>query len=78
METKFIPLEPGEKKRIHKAINLRVYQLENNQEIRKKLFADLHRNVKEYFRVPSYKDIKRQDLQRAIRYIESWMPMKVY
>lgn len=68
----------GERKRLQKAINIRVYQLEKNQEVRKKLFSDIHRDIKERFGVPSYKEVKRSNLLSAIRYIESWSPRKIY
>ena len=75
---KQIVLEEGERKRLYKAINSRIYQLETNHEIRKKLFSDLHRDIKEHFRVASYKYIKRTNLLVAIRYIETWVPRKIY
>ncbi|MBO0962524.1 ORF6C domain-containing protein [Neobacillus sp. MM2021_6] len=75
---KQIALEEGERKRLHKAINSRVYQLETNHEIRKKLFMDLHRDIKARFRVGSYKYISRPNLLIAIRYIETWVPGKLY
>lgn len=77
METKVV-LGDGEKKRLHKAINSRVYEIEKNQEVRKKLFSELHRDIKERFGVASYKDVKRSSFLVALRYIESWMPRKIY
>lgn len=78
MEPKQTVLGDGEKKRLHKAISSRVCQIENNQEIRKKLFSDIHRDIRERFSVSSYKDVKRSSLLAAIRYIESWSPRKIY
>jgi hypothetical protein len=77
VEPKHIILGDGEKKRLHKAISTRVYQIEKNQVIRKNLFMDLHRDLKQRFNVASYKDIKRSNLLDAIRYIEIWEPRKI-
>jgi Rha family phage regulatory protein len=72
-----ITLDHGEQRRIQKAINGKVYELETDKEIRKKLFSELHREIKDRFAVSSYKDIKRKDMQAAIRYIEGWVPRRV-
>lgn len=72
-----ITLDHGEQRRIQKAINCKVYELENDKEARKKLFSELHREIKDRFAVTSYKDIKRKDMQSSVRYIEAWVPRKV-
>ncbi|OLS39108.1 Rha family transcriptional regulator [Bacillus sp. MRMR6] len=72
-----ITLDHGEQRRIQRAVNCRVYELETDKEFRKKLFSELHREIKDRFAVTSYKDIKRKDMQTAIRYIEGWVPRRV-
>lgn len=72
-----ITLDYGEQRRIQKAVNCKVYELESDKEIRKKLFSELHREIKDRFAVASYKDIKRKDMLSAVRYIEAWVPRKV-
>jgi Rha family phage regulatory protein len=72
-----ITLDHGEQRRIQKAINSKVYETDSDKEIRKKLFSELHREIKDRFAVTSYKDIKRKDMQAAIRYIEGWVPRRV-
>jgi Rha family phage regulatory protein len=72
-----ITLDHGEQRRIQKGINRKVYELEIDQEARKKLFSELHREIKDRFAVASYKDIKRKDLLMAIGYIEGWVPKRV-
>jgi Rha family phage regulatory protein len=72
-----ITLDHGEQRRIQKAINSKVYETDSDKEIRKKLFSELHREIKDRFAVTSYKDIKRKDMQSAIRYIEGWVPRRV-
>jgi Rha family phage regulatory protein len=72
-----ITLDHGEQRRIQKGINRKVYELEIDQEARKKLFSELHREIKDRFAVASYKDIKRKDLLSAIGCIEGWVPKRV-
>lgn len=72
-----ITLDHGEQRRIQKAIGHKVYELEDDHEIRSMLFREIHRELKDRFAVASYKDIKRKDLQAAIRYIEAWIPRRV-
>jgi prophage antirepressor-like protein len=72
-----ITLDHGEQRRIQKAVGHKVYELENNPEIRNQLFREIYREIKDRFAVASYKDIKRKDLQSAIKYIEAWVPRRV-
>jgi prophage antirepressor-like protein len=72
-----ITLDHGEQRRIQRGIAHKVYELESDQEVRTQLFRELHREIKDRFAVASYKDIKRKDLQSAIRYIEAWIPRRV-
>ncbi|KAA0944177.1 hypothetical protein FQ087_18815 [Sporosarcina sp. ANT_H38] len=69
-----ITLDHGEQRRLQRGIASRVYEVEKDVEIRKRLFSELHREIKDRFAVTSYKDVKRQDLQSAIRYVEAWIP----
>lgn len=72
-----ITLHHGEQRRLQKAVSSRVYKVSINKEERPKLFSEIHREIKDRFGVASYKDVKRQELQSAIRYIENWIPRKV-
>lgn len=73
-----ITLTSGEQRRLQKGIAKKVYDLENgDREAQRKLFRELHREIKDRFGVSSYKDVKRKELQSALRYIESWIPRKV-
>jgi prophage antirepressor-like protein len=72
-----ITLDHGEQRRIQRAVGHKVYELENNPEIRNQLFREIYREIKDRFAVASYKDIKRKDLQSAIKYIEAWVPRRV-
>lgn len=72
-----ITLDYGEQRRLQKAVATRVYELEEDPTIRPKLFREIYREIKDRFAVASYKDVKRQDLQTAINYIENFVPKKV-
>lgn len=67
-------LELGERRRLQKAIAGKVYELEVDPAAHPELFRKLYRVVKERFEVPTYKAVKREDLQEAIQYIENWQP----
>ena len=71
-----ITIDHGEQRRLQKAIGSRVYELESVAELRPKLFREIYREIKDRFGVASYKDVKRKDLQLAIRYVEAWIPKR--
>lgn len=72
-----ITLDHGEQRRLQKAVAIKVYELELDKAKTGKLFSELYREIKDRFGVSSYKDVKRKELQSAIRYVESWIPKKV-
>lgn len=72
-----ITLDYGEQRRMQKAVAIKVYELESNPNQQRKLFRELYREIKDRFAVASYKDVKRKDLQNAIRYVDAWLPRKV-
>lgn len=72
-----VTLDYGEQRRLQKAVAIKVYELETDPTDKRKLFSELYREIKDRFAVASYKDIKRKDLQSAIRYIDGWLPRKV-
>lgn len=69
-----ITLDHGEQRRLQRGVGARIYELEKDVDIRKRLFGELHREIKDRFGVTSYKDVKRQDLQSAIKYVDAWVP----
>lgn len=72
-----ITLDYGEQRRLQRGIGARVYEIEkDDQDIRKRLFSELHREIKDRFGVASYKDVKHMDLQSAIGYVDAWVPKK--
>ena len=72
-----ITLDHGEQRRLQKGIASKVYELCSDPMERPKFFRELHREIKDRFGVASYKDLKRKELQTALRYIENWIPRKV-
>ena len=71
-----ITIDHGEQRRLQKAVAIKVYELESIAELRPKLFREIYREIKDRFGVASYKDVKRKDLQLAIRYVEAWIPRR--
>jgi len=67
-----ITLHSGEQRRLKNAVTERVYSLENNQDKRSQLFRTIYSAIKKQFNVKSYRDVKRHELQKAIRFIERW------
>lgn len=72
-----ITLDHGEQRRLQKAVAMKVYELCDDPECRPKLFREIYREIKDRFAVGSYKDVKRKELQSAIRYVESFVPRRV-
>lgn len=70
-------LDHGEQRRIQKAVASRVYSFTEDGSERKRLFSELHREIKDRFAVSSYKDLKRKDMQVAVNYIVNWVPRRV-
>jgi hypothetical protein len=71
-----ITLTSGEQRRLQKGVATKVYEICNDPESRPALFRELHREIKDRFGVASYKDLKKKELQTALRYINSWVPRK--
>ncbi|WP_017379772.1 ORF6N domain-containing protein [Paenisporosarcina sp. TG-14] len=72
-----ITLDYGEQRRLQKAVAIKVYEQSSSVDHQRQLFSELYREIKDRFAVASYKDVKRKEFQKAIRYIESWIPRKV-
>ncbi|MEH7236786.1 ORF6N domain-containing protein [Bacillus sp. JJ1562] len=72
-----ITLDHGEQRRLQKGVAAKVYELCDDPAERPRLFKELYREIKDRFGVASYKDVKRRELQSALRYIENWIPRKV-
>lgn len=71
-----ITLDHGEQRRLQRAVGGRIYALETDRRKTSRMFSELYREIKDRFGVSSYKDVKRRELQSAIKYVESWIPKK--
>ena len=72
-----ITLDHGEQRRLQIAVATKVYEIESDRVLQPKVFKEIYREIKNRFGVASYKDVKRRELQSAIRYVEAWLPRKV-
>ena len=57
-------------------IAIRVIQTAISVGHRRMLFSELHRGIKDLFGVISYKDVKQNELEYAVEYVEKWVPGK--
>ncbi|WP_199925511.1 ORF6C domain-containing protein [Paenibacillus bouchesdurhonensis] len=71
-----ITLDSGQQRRLQQAINKKVCSIEPDKTERGELFRQLHREIKDRWQVPSYKDIRRQDLQDVLNYVSAWVPIR--
>ena len=64
---------------IQKQIKQRVYKIYENYNPQRlqvsKLFPKIHRNFRDAFGVPTYKDLRKLDFDEAISWIQSWRPL---
>ena len=70
-------LDYSMQRKLQRAVEERVYKLASENQERSRLFRELYREIKNRFGVASYKDVRRQDLQAAILYVEAWIPNRV-
>ncbi len=64
---------------IQKQIKVRVYQVYENissegTDIRK-LFSSIHKNLRDAFGVPSYRDLRKLDFDEALAWVKLWRPL---
>ncbi|MCG7410597.1 ORF6C domain-containing protein [Paenibacillus sp. ACRRX] len=64
----------GEKKRIQRAINDRVYKLATPGLALEELFRQLHRAIKSEYNVTTYHDLQSKDMLAIVRFIAAWQP----
>ncbi|HCO78602.1 MULTISPECIES: Rha family transcriptional regulator [Bacillus] len=64
---------------IQKRINKRVYELVErygeDSEGKRRMFSSIHRNFRDAFAVPTYKDLRKLDFEEAISWIGTWRPL---
>ena len=71
-----ITLDSGQQRRVQQAIAKKVCSIEPDQTERGDLFRQIHKEIKDRWQVPSYKDILRQDMQGVLNYIDAWVPIR--
>lgn len=71
-----ITLDSGQQRRLQKAISQKVYSLVSDREERSELYRQLHRDIKDRWGVPSYKDVLRHELQEVLNFIDAWKPIR--
>jgi prophage antirepressor-like protein len=69
-----ITIDSGEQRTLQKAIAKRVYELESDPKKRRELFRQLHREIRDRWAVPSYRDVRRTELEQVLKYIDAWWP----
>lgn len=69
-----ITLDSGEQRALQKAVARKVYGITPVESERRRLFKELYREIKDRWAVPSYKDVRRTELQEVLRYVEAWRP----
>ncbi|WP_127532775.1 Rha family transcriptional regulator [Paenibacillus kobensis] len=70
-----ITLDSGEQRTVQKSIARRIYELESDSKARPNLFRQLHREVKDRWAVASYRDVRRNELDGLLSYINAWRPV---
>lgn len=78
LETKVdeqITLDSGDQRKVQKAVSRKVYAIESDAQLRSQLFRQLHREIKDRWAVPSYKDIRKHEMDGLMNYIEAWRPI---
>ncbi|WP_035296010.1 BRO family protein [Brevibacillus thermoruber] len=71
-----ITIDHGEQRILQQAVARRVYEMESDPQRRRELFRQLYREIKDRWGVPSYRDVRRSELQQVLRYVEAWMPRR--
>jgi prophage antirepressor-like protein len=72
----FVTLTSYESSLLQKAIAKRVCGIQPDKDERGELFREVHREIRDRFGVPSYRDVARVDFQMAMNYVTNWVPKK--
>lgn len=69
-----ITIDHGEQRRIQKAVARRVYEVCADGMNTRELFPQLYREIKDRWAVASYRDVRRNEIDQVLQYIEAWRP----
>lgn len=72
-----ITIDHGEQRKIQKAVARRVYEMSSDDQSTRELFPQLYREIKDRWAVASYRDVRRNEVEQVLQYIEAWKPKKV-
>lgn len=73
-----ITIDHGEQRRVQKAVARRIYEMTGNDlPGRREMFQQVYREIKDRWAVASYRDIRRNEIDQVLHYINAWMPRKV-
>lgn len=73
----FITITSYEARMIQKGLAKRVYEVIQDASMRPLGFQELHREIRDRFGVPSYREIPRGEYINVMNYIKGWIPKKV-
>lgn len=71
-----ITLNSGQQRLLQQTINQKVCGMEPDKSERGELFRQLHKEVRNRWQVPSYKDVLKTDIQAVIDYVNHWVPIR--
>ncbi|MFD0673961.1 Rha family transcriptional regulator [Cohnella sp. GCM10027633] len=69
-----ITIDHGEQRRIQKAVARKVYEFCSDGMNTRELFPQLYREIKDRWAVASYRDVRRNEIDQVLQYIEAWKP----
>jgi Rha family phage regulatory protein len=69
-----ITIDHGEQRKIQKAVARRVYEMCSEETSTRELFPQLYREIKDRWAVASYRDVRRNEVDQVLQYIEAWKP----
>lgn len=70
-----VTLKTSEQKMLQAAIGRRIIELAKQPSRRPVLFRQLYQAIYTEFEVGSYRDIRKGDFERALQYVEGWVPL---
>lgn len=70
-----ITLDNGEQRKVQKAIARKIYSIEQDKAVRRELFHQIYREIKDRWAVASYRDVRRTELHEVLDYVAAWKPI---
>ncbi|WP_017797604.1 phage regulatory protein [Oceanobacillus kimchii] len=75
-----LTLNHGQATAVNHSVKRRVERLYNDGvmgplETKRQMYSNIHSNLRRAFQAPTYREIKRQDFDEAVAWIEAWRPM---